>query len=452
MKKYIVPLLLILFIGCKKSNDSKHTYFGGKIINPKNNFVVLFNYKGVIDTLPLTKDNTFLGIFDSIQEGLYYFKHGLEHQYVYLEPSDSLLLRLNTWDFDESLVFSGKNAARNNILIETFLQNEREKKAFYDTYNTDDITFNKKIDSLKELKEKQLERYTTENNETSTGFLNILQIALHYPIATKLEHYVIKNSLRSKPQKLSDNFFKHRTTININTDSLLFFYPYSNYLITSLYNDIYKRGLKKDSDDFTIALLENINTKIKSEKVKNKLLFQTIIKHFYHKSSCKLNTKIFYTFFKFNSNIEHKKRIQRLVNDTKQVQKNEKLPPFTLVNASGVQQNIVECIKNKKTAIYFKNSEFASDEWIASRINLLIDKNPMINFIIVNLNDNKDHYIEKIDIQKQYYLNEKSAAHDFLTSKFPRIILVNKKGVVENGFGALSTKKIVQQINKLQQQ
>lgn len=449
MKKYIVPLLLILFIGCKKSKNSQRTYFGGKIINPKDNFVILFNYKGVIDSLPLTKDNTFLGTFDSIQEGLYYFKHGLEHQYVYLEPNDSLLLRLNTWDFDESLVFSGKNAARNNILIETFLQNEREEKAFYTVYDVDAVTFNQKIDSLKVLKKKQLKRYITENNETSATFLSLLQMALNYPIATKLEHYVINNNLRSKPQKLAATFLKHRINMSINTDSLLFFYPYNDYLITSLYNDIYQKGLKKDSDAFTIELLKNINTKIESEELRNKLLYQTTIKHFYNKSSCKLNTKVFYTFFKFNSNIDDKKKIQRLLNDTKQVQKNKKLPSFTLVNASGIQKEITEYIKNKKTAIYFKNSEFASDEWVASRINLLMNKNPAVNFIIVNLNDDKDHYIKKIDIQKQYHLNEKSAAHNFLTSKFPRIILINKKGIVENGFGAISTKKIAQQINDL---
>ena len=63
---------------------------------------------------------------------MYYFRHGNENQYIYLEPQDSLMLRLNTWDFDESIVFAGKGAERNNILIDCFLQEERDNKMFYE--------------------------------------------------------------------------------------------------------------------------------------------------------------------------------------------------------------------------------------------------------------------------------------------------------------------------------
>ena len=124
MIKYLLRFILLItitgFASCNSTSKNTATYFGGKIINPKSNFIVLYSMDKVIDTLYLGKDNKFLGKLDNANEGLYYFKHGNEKQYIYIEPKDSLMLRLNTWDFDESIVFAGKGAERNNILIDCF--------------------------------------------------------------------------------------------------------------------------------------------------------------------------------------------------------------------------------------------------------------------------------------------------------------------------------------------
>ena len=53
----------------------------------------------VIDTFSINAKNKFGGTLDSIQEGLYYFVHGNENQFLYIEPKDSIMLSLNTWDF-----------------------------------------------------------------------------------------------------------------------------------------------------------------------------------------------------------------------------------------------------------------------------------------------------------------------------------------------------------------
>ena len=45
-------------------------------------------------------------------------------------PTDSVLMYLNTWDFDESLIFSGKGGSKNNFLINLYLQQEKNEKNF----------------------------------------------------------------------------------------------------------------------------------------------------------------------------------------------------------------------------------------------------------------------------------------------------------------------------------
>jgi hypothetical protein len=155
MKKiiyFLTLLLLMALIGCDSSKKETLTYFGGKIINPKSKYVVLFSLDKVVDTFYLDTENKFLGKLKNANEGLYYFFHGDENQYIYLEPKDSLMLRLNTWDFDESLVFAGEGAERNNILIDCFLEDEKERKAFYDFNKLEPTAFKNKVSYLEKQK------------------------------------------------------------------------------------------------------------------------------------------------------------------------------------------------------------------------------------------------------------------------------------------------------------
>ncbi|WP_028888949.1 hypothetical protein [Tenacibaculum ovolyticum] len=448
MTKYIVPfIILILFIGCNENETSKKTSFGGKIINPKCSYVTLSNNYDFNDTIYLKKDNSFLGSYKEFKKGLYIFKHGPEHQYVYLEPNDSLLFRLNTWNFDESLVFSGKKAEVNNLLIEAFLQNELDEKNFSKFHNLNQRDFSKKIDSIKRVKETIISDYKNSTNNISKEYINILKVALLYPIYTNSEKYAIKNFSSKKPEILIDTYFDYRKDINSTKDSLIFFGPYYNYIVNKLYNDVY---LKKDNkDNFTINLLNNINSNISSEEIKNKFLYNTAIQHFFNEPNHKNINKMFFNFFKLNSNIEQKKNVQRLINDLKLLKEGEQLPSFDLVAATGNTKNISKLIKGKNAVILFKDYKYASDEWIASRANYLIKKNPDITFIIINLCATSKRYTKKIAIKHQYTLPNKSNVCKFSSSSFPRVVLVNKKGIIINGYTSLSSKEIESQISNL---
>lgn len=449
--KYLVPLILLFTaFSCKTSKEDSATSFGGKILHPKSDYVILFDFNKALDTINLKEDNTFSGKIDSITEGLYYFKHGPEHQYIYLEPKDSLLIRLNTWDFDESLVYSGTNANKNNALIESFLSNEKQEKQFYNLSKLSPEDFKAKITELLNEKDNIIAKYKQENPEDSDKFISILNIAYKYPIYTQIEEYIIDNKNSKDSLDLDASFFEHRKKVNMGLDSIMFFHPYSQYVTTRIYSDTYQQGFKKETDKFTVALLKNIDKNIHSEKLKNVYLRHATIRHFYNRSSCDLNNDAFFTFFKLNTDIEDKKKVQRLLNDAKTLHKGDKLPNFKLTDFAGVTEDIKTVTKKKNSVICFINPKHFSDEWVASRIKFLSKSNPDVKFVVINIANDKDYRVKNLDINTQYYLPSNSIANEFITSKYPRAILINKKGIVENGFAALSSSKINSQIANLQ--
>jgi hypothetical protein len=124
MNKALLYFVIFLLAACNTSQKkSTAVYFGGEIVNPTSEYVVLFKGDIALDTAYLDQNNRFTFQLDSVDEGLHHFYHFPELQYVILERGDSIQLRLNTVDFDESLVFSGTNDQVNNFLLEMFLVN-----------------------------------------------------------------------------------------------------------------------------------------------------------------------------------------------------------------------------------------------------------------------------------------------------------------------------------------
>ncbi|WP_440121412.1 TlpA family protein disulfide reductase [Tenacibaculum sp. Ill] len=449
MIKYFIPLILIVFIGCNESNKNKPTYFGGKIINPKCDFVVLSDNYDFNDTIPLSKNNTFLGSYDKFKEGLYIFHHGNELQYVYMQPSDSLLIRLNTWDFDESLVFSGVNAERNNLLIEAFLQYEQDYKNTSKYLSLPKEEFLAKIDSMKSIKKAIFENYKARSNDAS-GFMDIFNISLNFPLYAKLEEYAVLKLKEKTSEKINSSYFEYRKNAPTNKDSLMFYGPYYRFIIEKIQNDAYLKSNGVKSENFTQDLLHSIDENIALETVKNKMLYNAVIRNFYEEPSSEMKSKAFFTFFKLNTNNEHKKNVQRLINDLKILTKGERLPSFKLIAADGELKDFKSISKDKNTVVLLKNYQYASDDWVSSRFNYLVKKNPDVNFILVNLCDSSKRFTKNVDVKYQYTIPSESAVCDFTTSKFPRMILVDKNGIIQNGYTSLSAKDINLEISNLQ--
>ena len=134
------PLLFVL--ACAKNQTFPTTaFFGGQIIQPSSDYVSLYKFDQRFDTLPLDGQSRFAKKYDSLPFGLFKMEHLPEHQMVIIEPGDSIWARANMADFNASLVFSGRGSAKNNFLVNTFLELQNEVGFLASKYATSSKIF-----------------------------------------------------------------------------------------------------------------------------------------------------------------------------------------------------------------------------------------------------------------------------------------------------------------------
>lgn len=461
MKYFISSILTLFLFSCNTSKkDNSLTYFGGQIINPRTNFVLLLKNDKVIDTLSLKENNKFIAQYKTLSEGLYTFKHGNEFQYIYLEPNDSILVRLNTWDFDESIVYSGRGSSKNEFLINLFLQNEKEEEEMFKYFNLNEVNFQYKIDSLAKERENIYKEFSINKENITDGFEKLTSTAIHYPLYRLKEiypYYYKKAHKLKKFPKVSNDFYEFRNNINLNEVNFLSFYPYRNYVINYLFNLSY---LEKEKDstktDITINTLNAIVENIKLEEFKNALLKSIVVEDFLKsESTCSINKETLNIFLDNCTNETYKTQVKNLVNDSKFVLNKEPLQDFKIESYNNSNLNIKNVIKNKNTVIYFWSTEYMSLEYLTNRINYLEKKHPKILFVGINMQPDSrvftsDPDLNLFDLKNQYKLTKDSYANNYLTSSYPRTIMVNKKGIVTNGFTYLDSQKFSSELNKLE--
>ncbi|MCF6351339.1 MAG: peroxiredoxin family protein [Flavobacteriaceae bacterium] len=438
-------LLLIIVFSCNTAPKNNTTYFVGQIVNPKEISIHLFKGENEISLTQLSAVNKFNFTLDNLTAGLYTFSHGVEFQYLYLEPNDSIIMRLNTWDFDESLVFSGAGAEKNNYLIQLFLKNEAEEKLFYPFYKLDEVAFTKKTDSLVNIKLNHYNKFK-KHTKVSSAFNELVQKAIYYPIYSIKEKYV-ENYKRyhklKKSKPLSNHFYAYRKNIDINDSRFLNYYAYSNYIGNYLLNIAAKIKEKDNSQRLSVIVLEQVNQKIKNESLKNTMLHHAIINCLLDKN-CHIEDKekakrIFY------ENCTDKKKvntIKKMVNSLELLKKGSTFPSLNAINSENKNIFLDDLKSNQKLVLYFWPKEPKRIHNMAKRVNYLSHRHENIQFIgLDNQLDNKvwkTHIkTNKLPIKNQYQLVD-TTKNKWFTNEIPRAIILDKNGIIQNDFTYLS--------------
>ncbi len=448
--KYFLPLSIVLLstlTSCKKvfEEESYVAYFGGEILNPQDKFVLFMKDNEVIDTIYLDKNNRFMHKFDSLAPGLYTFKHNPEYQYVYFDKNDSLMVRLNTFDFDNSVVFCGRGDEKNNFLMELFLKNEADKSLMFDVFDRDIKRFSKNIDSSFAIRKSFYLKKKAEIG-WDENFDLIAKASLDFHHITKKEIYPYAHQFRTGEnirKNLPKNYYNHRKEVDFNNAILTNYSPYIKFVSVMLNNvalQSSKQDLNENSLENNITKLNITDTLIKNEKVKNVVLNNVAMMYLLEDQNMYNNQKFIERYLELSTDEEQEKEISEIYNSVQNLKVGNNLPSINLVNFEN--QNIHLKTEINKPSVLFFWTTAAESHLVAShkKAQELKAKFPNYEFIAININDTDSKWKNAI---KKYNLNTNKEFHavDFevirkqwVITKVHRVIVLNADGTIKNGF------------------
>ena len=263
----------------------------------------------ILDTLYLDKNNRFFKKFDSLVPGMYSFKHEPEYQYVYFDQNDSLMVRLNTQDFDESVVFCGKGEDKNNFLMELYLKNESDRQKMFEVYDYEPKQFQQYVDSIFLVKKEFFEEKKSKLN-WSEGFDLYARTALYFSHYIKKEIYPLAHNVRTGHnlfKELPASYFSHRNNIDYNAKDLMYYSPfmqYLNHMMSAIAFEKTQNIANKGEQLLQIGLhkLTIADTIFTSQKSKNKIFTHIAYSYLLEDQDVKNNTA-FIDAFKLKSKV-----------------------------------------------------------------------------------------------------------------------------------------------------
>lgn len=371
MPRKLLYLFIFALACCSKGEKkSPNIFFAGEIVNPTNEYVVLFKGDAVIDSAKLDDRNRFTFKLDSVSNGLYHFFHPGEYQYLYLEQGDSLMLRLNTSDFDESLVFSGIGEEINNYLIDLYLTNEEEERDVFSLYySMEPQDFERRMDSLRNLKITSLGDLTAEV-DLSKGAREIAQASIDYTYYNYKERYPYehkRNTRERSMHELSDDFYGYRKNITYNTNQFNYLRPYYDFMKSHVENLTYmgcshecaiKEDVVKNQLHYTRHKLKLIDSIVQEKELKDNLFRNAALYYLLKARDKEENNAIFIDeFHQFSGNNRHIKEIDDLYEGIKNIQPNKELPNVNVLNTKGETVSLHDLAKGKKIVFYFWSAE-----------------------------------------------------------------------------------------------
>ena len=445
-------LNLLILSSCNKefkANDYR-AYFGGEVKNPTNRFIYFSKNGVVIDTIPLQKDNTFFVQFDSLAPGMYTFKHDPEYQYVYFDKNDSIMVHINSKDFDESIIFCGRGDTKNNYLMESYLKNESDKEKMFDVYDYDISKFTFNTDSTYKSNKKS---YNIHKNDIkwSKDFDEYAKAALDFNYYSKKELYPVIHKLRTAEDvfdKLPNHYYDYRKNIDFNNVELSTYSPFVIYL-SHLLNNVGMVKYHNHFSDIDLALTTNINklniadTLIKNEKVKNSILNNIAFSYLLEDQNMINNQKFLESYRKFSTDNSKKNEILRIGNSIQLLIAGNQLPEVNLVDKDGLTVFSNSIIK-KKAVLFFYTKEALTHLAAAHKKALAFkSKYPDYQFIAINLDKDQKEWLELLSnykfegIQEYRCSNFEDIKNKWASTKIHRALILDGNGKIKNAFSNL---------------
>lgn len=447
LSSLIAITLAFLLSSCKNEfkSDDYTAYFGGEVTNPTSPYILFCKNSDVIDTIEIDQNNRFFVKFDSLPPGLYTFKNEPEYQYVYFDKNDSIMVHINSKDFDESVVFCGRGDEKNNFLMELYLKNEHDKSSLFEVFDYDIPKFDKNIDSTYKATKKF---YTTKKEELkwSDEFDIYAKSALDFHYYSKKELYPVIHKARTGINildSLPNNYYAFRKKINFNSPELANFSPYVMY-ISNMLNNTGSINYHNHFSEVDLALKTNINklniadTLIKNEMVKNTILNNIAFTYLLEDQNMINNQKFLDIYHKFSTDKSKKNEILKIGNAIQLLKVGNELPEITFVDTN---KKLISstCLAKKKTVIFFWTKNLVSHLVAAhKKIAYLKSKYPDYQFIGINLDKDQEEWNIALSKYKFDGIIE-LRSNDFEDIKSKWAIMKVHRAIVLNSDGKIKT-------------
>lgn len=467
MKLYIATCFLIsLFLGC---NSDKHqeefAYLGGEIINPNNNYVTVYSNESARDTILLDHNNRFIYKIENLNSGLYSFTHGGEYQTLLIEPNDSILFRLNTNDFDESLVYTGHGSIKNNYLIKLFLSDEVESKKFAKNQHLEPEVFEKLVHKLKKQKLDNLERFTASHT-TSDLFKKVSEAGIHYNYYAYMEMYPFGyygNNKLIHIKDLPEGFYDYRKDVDFNDESISALYAYNRFLLWHFQNIALKKYYEDGSHNafdrhalnYNLDKLELIDSIITNKTIKNYVLMHTAREFIFNSDNAQKSKSMLNAYLNKSTDDEKSEYLKALVESTIKLYPGNKIPNIKIVD---FKNNVLDLhhVIDKPTVIYCWSSNFKmsyrNNHYMMRQLK---SDYPDMDFIAININDMNSHSwkktlnLLKYPTQNEYmFKSPNDAIKTFAIAYSQKVLIVDKNGTIIKSDADLFSRHINHYLDK----
>ena len=446
-KLLLLSIVSLIIFSCKnkKEDGLLFTYVGGEIVNPKGDYVIFYKDEQFLDSVKLDANNHFIYKAENLKTGLYSFSHK-EYQVFYLEPLDSLMLRVNTIDFDESLSYTGVGAERNNFLMEMFLHNEEEIDLMPKLYKLAPMDFVQKLDSLKNIRSAVYNDYVLKN-EPDDKFKEVAEASINYDYYSKKEIYITANERKKGAEsyfEIPENFYTHRNDIDFGSESLRSYFPYYRFLFRYYDNlameasdeaDYYARN----SFDHSYRKIELIDQTVTNDSLKNSMVKSIAGRYLLSCNEKDSQEKILTLFLKTNSNNKHHNEIKDLANASMKLTPGNKISNHTLITTENTIKDLQTIIKNPTVLYFWSGKSMNHSKNIHYRVSELNSKFPEYDFIGINTDSNYNNWISIINKSgykkgKEFqFENTSKAEKELVIYTVNKAIIVDENGIIING-------------------
>lgn len=448
IKKILFPFVVcILFISCDHSakNVCGSAWIGGEIVNPKKDYVIITKSRKVIDTIPLDEKNYFIYHIEQMEPGIYYFIHH-EYQVLFIESGDSLMLRVNTVEFDESLSFTGTGSHKNNFMMDLFLLNEDEDELMPKMHLLPPAEFEIKMDSILNSRRQMYDEFISKK-ESSARFKDMAIALINYYIYSKKELYISANARKKvydESVEIPESFYNFRKKIDLGSEELRNTYPYYRYL--SFYLDNLAFELYKDKEDYDRNSFSHnfyksqlIDSLITNEYLKNGLLRSSAHRYFLNAKSEENEHLMLSQFLRLSTNTSDHKEVTKLAHLTINIAPGRTIPNIKLLTTENRVKDLLSTIR-KPTLIYFWSGQSISHyKKIHTRADELKAKFPEYDFIGINIDL---HFKKWLKVVKNSGFNQSMeyqvenfevAELKLVIDSVNKAIIVDDQGTILNG-------------------